>query len=364
MRIGIDIRKYNDFGIGTYIQNLMKVFSSRADLEPVYFASDDVRSMLDGYQKGEIVINNSSKYSLKELISISSMANKQKLDVFHAPHYTFPLNLKIPSVVTVHDIIHLRMKQHYSLPKRSYAYFMIRHACMSATAIIVDSQYGKNEIRSLFDIPEDKIRVNPLGVDHSFFAKISQDAIEFFKRKHHITKQYILYTGSLKPHKNIPILLKAFKILSIRHDIQLVFAGEKISANPQLDQIVHDLQLTETVIDLGRIDQIELQCVYQSAVAVVLPSLYEGFGFSMIEAMASGVPAIGADSTSIPEVVGTAGLLFNPYDATDLANKIESVLTDPTLKTEMIKKGYERASLFSWSACAERTVKTYQEVIS
>lgn len=362
MRVGIDIRKYYDYGIGTYIQNLVNVFQDRPDLSCVYFTPDDYRPELASTIKGEFVSENSPKYSIKELFSVASNANTQKLDLFHAPHYTLPYNLKMPSIVTIHDIIHLRLKQYFSFPKRAYAYGIIRHACNASSAIIVDSEFGKKELIQVFRIPEKKIRVVHLGVNQAYFDKVSGTEKEKLTKKYHITKPFIFYTGSVKPHKNIPTLLKAFKQILPQHDVQLVFTGENLRENAELLPMVNQLQLEKSVIDLGRVDLSELKTLYQTASMVVLPSIYEGFGFSMLEGMASGVPVIGARATSIPEVVGDAGLLFDPSDENELAKQIETLLTDPAVRSRLIQKGIDRARQFTWKNCAEKTLTIYHEV--
>lgn len=363
MRIGIDIRKYNDFGIGTYIQNLVTTIQTHSELDCIYFANDELKGLLKTKFNGNIVVDNSSKYSVKELFSISRKANHQHLDVFHTPHYTLPFNLRMPSIVTIHDIIHLRLKEYYSLPQRMYAYGIIKHACSASSAIIVDSEFGKTELLNVFTIDEAKIHVVPLGVGQEYYNDVKKEQIEIFKRENNIEKPYILYTGSLKPHKNIPVLLKAFKILLSKYDLQLVFTGEKLHDVAQLQNIVANNNLADAVIDLGKIEQSELRIAYRAAAVVVLPSLYEGFGFSMLEAMASGVPAIGARATSITEVIGNAGLLFNPYDESELAEQVGSVLRDSNLRSELILKGIERAKQFTWKNCSEKTLKIYKEVL-
>ncbi|MDP1678025.1 MAG: glycosyltransferase family 1 protein [Bacteroidota bacterium] len=363
MKIGIDIRKYFDYGIGTYIQNLVNSFQNQPNLECVYFGQDDLKSSLSNSLKGEFISDNSPKYSIKELYSISKKANSRQLDLFHSPHYTLPVNLTMPSIVTIHDIIHLRLKKYFSLAQRSYAYMMIRYACSASSAIIVDSEFGKKELLSVFRVQENKIKVIPLGVNQSFFDKVSDGEKEIFRRKYGISKPYILYTGSLKPHKNVSVLLKAFKKIFTNHNIQLVFTGEKLYDNSELISYVDNNKLSDAVLDLGRIDQSELRTAYQSAAVVVLPSLYEGFGFSMLEAMASGIPAIGARATSITEVVSDAGLLFDPADENELTQHLNMVLTNKQLRSELIEKGYARADQFSWGQCAEKTLQVYNEVI-
>lgn len=362
MRIGIDIRKYSDFGIGTYIQNLLVEFHKQSAHEYVYFAADEQRALLQRSFSGSFVLENSPKYSLKELYSLSQKANAEHLNVLHVPHYTLPVRLRMPSVVTIHDIIHLRLKEYFSVAQRSYAYLMLKHACHASSAIIVDSEFTKRDLLERFRVDENKIHAIHLGVNPLFFQKVGDEKKEALKQKYNISKSYILYTGSLKPHKNIPVLIKAFEKVNKKKDLQLVFTGENLNDYPHLLQLITQKNVNDSVRNLVRINADELVTAYHTASAVVLPSLYEGFGFSMVEAMASGVPAIGARATSIPEVVGDGGMLFTPNDENELAEILERVLQNPTERNSLIQKGYERAKKFSWKQCADETLHVYEKV--
>ncbi len=362
MRIGIDIRKYSDYGIGTYLQNLISGLQGHSGSEFVYFASDEVRSAAGSSLQGRIVADNSPKYSIQELFSLSRSANASGLDLFHAPHYTLPFNLKMPSVVTVHDIIHLRMKEYFSPIQRMYARLMIGHACKGATAVIVVSEFTKRELMREFDVPEEKITVIYNGVHGSYFQPPDEPALRSFKQRYGITGPYILYTGSVKPHKNVSVLIKALAKLRKERPVQLVMTGEHSSLNQNLSRVIEQYHVRESVIETGRISESDLGSAYGSAEAVVLPSFYEGFGLSMIEAMASGVPAVGARTSSIEEIVGDAGLLFDPNDADELCRNLRSISEDTELRRDLHRKGKIRAAQFSWQHTVERTLNIYQKV--
>ncbi|MFZ4619229.1 MAG: glycosyltransferase family 4 protein [Bacteroidota bacterium] len=363
IRVGIDIRKYFDYGIGTYLQNLIIGLEELRGFDGTYFASDDIRDSVHGSIRGPIIPDNSPKYSLQELFSLSGSANRQDLDLFHAPHYTLPLRLTMPSVVTVHDIIHLRMKKYFSLPQRMYARMMIGHACRNSSAIIVVSEFTKQELINVFDVPEQKINVIYNGVHGSFSTAVTDFEQDAFRKKIGINGLYILYTGSVKPHKNVPVLLKAFAKLRRDFPVQLVMSGERSAMNPELQHQIDHLQLQDSIVETGRITESELRAAYQSAEAVVLPSVYEGFGLSMVEAMASGTPAVGARTSSITEIVGDAGLLFDPHDDEELVLLLRSVMSDGILRSELCTKGKKRAEQFSWKDCAERTMNVYQRIL-
>jgi glycosyltransferase involved in cell wall biosynthesis len=361
--IGMDIRKYYDYGIGTYIQNLVRIFQSEKDIDFVYYVSASDKRAIEKTITGLMVMNHSPKYSIKELFSLSADANKRGLEVFHSPHYTLPLNLRMPSVVTIHDINHLRLKEYYSLPKRLYAYSIIKHACSASSAIIVDSKFVKEELLDVFTVEENKIHVVPLGVHDSFYILVDDRRKNEFLSKYSLSKPYILYTGNLKPHKNIPVLLKAFKKVLTKHTMQLAFAGGDLLQQPILMNYIVNNDLQDSIVNLGRLGHAELAAAYQASSMVVLPSFYEGFGFSMVEAMASGIPAVGARTTSIVEVVGGAGLLFDPKDENDLCSQIMNVVENPALQLSLIEKGKMRANLFTWERCAEQTLHIYKEVV-
>jgi glycosyltransferase involved in cell wall biosynthesis len=360
MRIGIDIRKYFDFGIGTYIQNLIPHIWSRCELVLLLAPEDAER--IDLPSSIQKVINSSGKYSLHELRSIAKDANRLKADVFHAPHYTTPYGLKMPCVTTIHDVLHVRGKEYFSFPKRLYARTIISHACRASAAIIVDSEFTKQELLDMFHVNETQVHVIHLGVSSIYSEKYSEKSVREFRNKYHLTKPTILYTGSLKPHKNVEILIRAFKHMKQRSDLQLAFSGESITRKNNLWKLIKENEITKDVVEIGQISRRELALAYRAASVVVLPSLYEGFGFSVLEAMAAGTPAIGSRVGSIPEIMGDGGTLFDPHSVEDLTSTLEKVLNDTDYRSTVIKKGYKNVERFSWNKCAEQTYKIYMDV--
>jgi glycosyltransferase involved in cell wall biosynthesis len=360
MRIVLDARKYCDFGIGTYIQNLAAQLESRVELVLLIAPGDSQR--MDQLSHSQKKINNSGKYSLLELISIAVDANKLQADVFHAPHYTTPFGLHMPCITTIHDILHVRGKKFFSPLQQLYARTMISHACNASTAIIVDSQFTKQELVDAFSIAGDRIHVVHLGVSPRYFKKYSSSDIAHFRKKFGLVKPVILYTGSLKPHKNIDVLISAYAQMNHRSEYQLAFSGESITGHRVLWKLIQHKGITADVVEIGQVSNSDLALAYQAASVVVLPSLYEGFGFSVLEAMASETPAIGARAASIPEVMGNGGILFNPYSPEELTNALEKVLEDANLQKQLIQRGLENVAKFSWETCAEQTVQIYKDV--
>jgi glycosyltransferase involved in cell wall biosynthesis len=360
MRIGIDIRKYFDTGIGTYIQNLLFCFQE-LDQENDYYlfvapADSDKIELSGRFRK---IINASSKYSLSELFSLSRQANKTHVDVFHSPHYTLPVGLNSKRVVTIHDIIHLRFREYFSIPQRIYARTMIAHACERADVIITDSQYSKDDIVGALRIPRDKIKVIYLGIGQGFRA-LGKPEREMFCRKYSITGKYVLYVGNFKPHKNLDTLLKAFAQLKQTTCEYIVLVGDTFESYPHLQSLAEKLNLQSRLKVLGKLSLDDVVRAYNFAEALVLPSMYEGFGSTTVEAMACGTPVIASNASAIPEIVGDAAVLFSPKEPDELAYKLDRTINDQDLRALLIQKGYQRRKLFSYEECAALTLETYR----
>jgi glycosyltransferase involved in cell wall biosynthesis len=363
VNIGIDARKYFDFGIGTYIRNLAGYFDGRESDAFTYIAAPDAAGIISRTHRGHVIVNRSGKYSPGELVSVSYQANRAGISVFHSPHYTLPFGLSMRRVVTIHDVIHLRFPEYFSPVQRAYARFMIGHACSAADAVIVDSDFGRRELVKFVPCPPEKLHVIPLGVSASIAPENGTASAEEFRRKHSIAGRFLLYVGSLKPHKNVPVLIRALSGFGRNEDIRLVFVGERIEDHEALRALCVSAGVGDRVISLGWLSEPDLLGAYRAASAVVLPSLYEGFGFSVLEAMACGTPAIGADAASIPEVIGDAGILFDPLKPAALLESLRSILEDEPLRESLREKGLRRAKEFTWARCAESTLNIYRSLL-
>ena len=360
MRVVIDARKFYDFGIGTYIQNLAANMESRVEMVLIIAPEDTQR--IDTLSTVQKKINSSGKYSLLELRSIAADANSLQADVFHAPHYTTPFGLKMPCVTTIHDILHVRGKKYYSLLQRSYARAILAHACKASSAVIVDSEFTRRELLDAFPIAEKSVHVVYLGVSSNYFKDYTVSEINTFRTKYRLVKPTILYTGSLKPHKNVRVLILAYANMKHRSEYQLAIAGEGITKHRDLWSLIEQKGLVGDVVEIGQISSNDLALAYHAASVVVLPSLYEGFGFSVLEAMASGTPAIGANAGSIPEIMGDGGIFFDPSSVENLTDELEKVLDDKELRKQLITRGLQNVARFSWVKCAEETFQIYKDV--
>lgn len=362
MNVGIDARKYFDFGIGTYIRNLAGYFDRQNGDRFTYFVRPEDAGLISSTHRGVTIVNTSGKYSARELVSVSFQANRAGISVFHAPHYTLPFRLAMRRVVTIHDVIHLRFPEYFSGIQGAYARLVIGHACRAADAVIVDSEFAGSELVRFVPGTNDKLHVIPLGVSSDFAPGGKESDSPAFRKAHDIEGPYLLYVGSLKPHKNVGTLLRSFARLGSKAGITLVLVGERLESDSSLSGISAGAGIVDRVRSLGWLTETDLIQAYRGATAVVLPSLYEGFGFPVLEAMACGTPVIASKAASIPEVMGDAGIMVDPASQAEMSDAIESVIDDPSLRMSLREKGLQRAKLFGWDRCAEATLNLYRSL--
>jgi glycosyltransferase involved in cell wall biosynthesis len=362
--IAIDGRKYFDFGIGTTIQQLIR---SLSDLNSHHrFAlytevADEAKIVLPpGWERRPISYK---KYSIGEIVMFGRQIKKEHVDVFHEPHYTLPIGLRDCSVVTINDMIHVRFPEFFNLAQRGYAYAMIRHALAHSRIVITISDFTKNDILRSFGVKEEKIRAIPLGVGAEFRPRRDDAVLGLFRQKFHLQNEYILYVGNTKPHKGIGTLLEAYKGIHPRGELDLVFVGGSVMEDPILSQQIDRLDVSSRIHDLGRIASDDLISAYNGARCLVMPSLYEGFGLPVLEAMACGTPVITSDAAALPEVVGDSGLMFKAGNSHELMGVLQDLIRDHQLEKELIQKGLKRAQRFTWRNTARQTLDVYEEIL-
>ncbi|MFN8510954.1 MAG: glycosyltransferase family 1 protein [Deinococcaceae bacterium] len=286
--------------------------------------------------------------SIQDPVWLSWRIKKSPAKAYFNPGFNVPLWSEKPFVFTIHDLIHLHVPEERSRAKTLYYERLIRPQAKRAYKILTVSAYSKQRILEWTNLQEDRVSVVGNGVNEAFCPNGRTVDLGF---------DYVLCVSNPKPHKNLPRLLKAWSLL--KTDIRLAFTGV---ANPQLMECIKRDHLAERVIFLGHIPEVDLPTYYRSAAAVILPSTYEGFGLPPLEGMACGVPVVVANATSLPEVVGDAGLLFDPLSSEAIAYALERILTDSDLRKQCIQKGLERATDFSWIRVA-RNIHTVLESI-
>jgi glycosyltransferase involved in cell wall biosynthesis len=365
MRIGIDVRKIKDFGIGVYIQNLVKnlLLLDKDNKYLLFFNPVDLDDFTFPRSQVEKVTNRSGKYSLSEHLTLSWQSRRKKVDLFFSPHYVMPIFLNCMKVVTIHDLIHLKFPEF--LPRRGahlYARLMFKQTVRAADRIIADSHHTKSDICRILKVDPQRIEVVYPALDEAFCASESGEEIKHFKEKWGVKKDYILYLGSEKPHKNLGNALLAYSKLAGRMDLNLVVVGANLKRNESLEQTLNSLRLKDRITILDFIPRRELPLLYAGAGLLVFPSLYEGFGFPVLEAFFCGTPVVASNSSSIPEVAGDAAFLVDPLNVDAIAEGILAVLNNTSLRRDLIEKGRRRAELFSWKATAEKTLRVFERV--
>jgi glycosyltransferase involved in cell wall biosynthesis len=276
-----------------------------------------------------------------------------KCDLFWSPHYNIPL-LPIRAkkrIVTIHDACHIALGHFFSFPQRIYARFVMKRALHHSDAAITDSQFSKAELIRYLGRPEKDLHVIPCAVDHDRFQRVTNpQTIQSLRTKYSLPEKYVLFVGNVKPHKNIAALYQAFSGLP---NLGLVIVGKR-------NELKNPSQILESkmVQFLENVPDEDLPGIYSLAEALVLPSFYEGFGLTPLEAMSCGCPTIVSNAASLPEVCGEASIYCDPHRPQEFRGAIECVATDPHLKKRFIQKGFERAKMFQWS----RTARYYRDL--
>lgn len=261
---------------------------------------------------------------------------KKSYDVFYIPGFMPVLSSPLPFVFSIYDLIHLYYPGRAAFLKKGFYNTYIKYGARKAHKIITTSEYSKKTIVEWANINPEKVVVITCGVSRDFAPE---------GRRYAPGYPYLLHVGNTKPHKNVPRLLKAFSTARIDKHIRLVLMGKPTN---ELNDLIQSLHLQERVVFSGILNEAELAEYYRGALAVLFPSLYEGFGLPVLEGMASGVPVLTSDATSLPEVAGDAAILIDPYRTESIADGIETIIHDTALRKTLIEKGLERAALFTW----------------
>jgi glycosyltransferase involved in cell wall biosynthesis len=367
VRIGIDARKLHDFGIGTYIRNLVRHLA-RIDRQTEYvlFCRGDDRTSLGSVGENfRTVVETAGNYSVAEQVRVPLALRREGVTLFHAPHYVLPPLVSCRSVVTIHDCIHLMFPQY--LPNRlahAYARTAISLAARRATRVLTVSESSKRDILRFVKMPPDKIDVIYNAYDERFGVEPREEDVVRVRERYQLHDEFVLYAGNVKPHKNLERLIQAFDLVRRRglDHLKLILIGDEISKYAALRRAVHRHQLHKYVRFLGYLPEGTLAVMYRLAGVFVFPSLYEGFGLPPLEAMASGTPVVTSNLSSLPEVAGDAAVLVDPYEPAAIADGIYRVLTDESLRRNLRQRGLARARQFSWEASVRRVREIYGHI--
>ena len=368
MRVAIDARKLHDYGIGTYVRNLITELARQDDdAEYVLLCNtadcEELGALGRRFQPRVVRAGN---YSTREQWDIPWTLARSRVDLFHAPHYVVSPLTTCRFVVTIHDCIHLRFPQY--LPSRAaltYARMMMGFSARRSQRVLTVSQASKDDILHYLRIPASKVEVIYNALDTRLAGEPTADEVAHVRERFQLTAPFVLYTGNIKPHKNVDRLIEAFSQLRAHGftDTKLLIIGDEISKYPNLRRLVHRHQLHQHVRFLGFVSDATLAVLYRLAAVFVFPSLYEGFGLPPLEAMAAGAPVITSNTSSLPEVVGDAAILIDPMDPGAISQAMARVLTDAPLRADLIRRGRERVHAFSWERSVARIREVYGELV-
>jgi glycosyltransferase involved in cell wall biosynthesis len=300
------------------------------------------QEILSRLQNTVILTQGPSPLSIKNFYwlpyQLSKHRKKQKC-IYFSPGFIPPVYSPIPFVFTIHDLIHLHSPNKL---KKLFYDKIIKPAVHRAHAIITVSEYSKNEIIAWANISANKVIVIKNGISHVFTSA---------GEKHLPGYPYFLYVGNTKPHKNIPRLIEAFAKANMDSSIHLILVSP---VTEELKKHINHFSLQNRVLFVTALTEDTLACYYRGAIALLFPSLHEGFGLPIVEAMACGTPVITSNVTSLPEIAGDAAILINPLETTSLTFHIEQIATNPTLRKHLIAKGLNQASHYSWEISAKK----------
>jgi glycosyltransferase involved in cell wall biosynthesis len=378
VKVAIDIRRMTEFGIGTYIRNVVRTLA-RLDLESDYFLIGSPAKVGEcgplppTFHAVELAGRDNT---LKGNLEFRAIVRRLQCDVVHIPHlFWIPRGLGCPYILTVHDLLeHMYGSRNVSSFRRSLHFYLTRRVLRKAARIIAVSQFTKNEIEKLLSIPDDRIEVVYNAIDERFLHGHASEADrELIAQRYLVNYPFILYAGAIRPHKNVVRIIEAFSALKSEllkeqekeqqfQDLKLIIIGDDLSSHPRLRRTVVRSGVQNDVRFLGFVPIDVLRIFYDVAKVFVFPSLYEGFGLPPLEAMAHGTPVVTSNTSSLPEVAGNAALLVNPENVFEIRRGLQRVLLDPILRAQMKQRGYEQAQRFSWTNSVSRILEIYREV--
>lgn len=374
MRIAIDIRKISEFGVGTYIWNLVRNLGI-VDQRNEYLLVGSKRHF---HELGPLPSNFNQLYQPDEETfwgnhcTIPLSLRRNAVDVFHVPHHDAPFFVPCRLVVTMHDCVHLRFPAEGSSKFLKYRmYLETRRVVERASHVVAVSKSTKDDLIDIFHTDKAKISVVYNALDDRFTQAPGAEELKTVLERYQLKDPFILYSGKIRPHKNLHRLIEAFAVLKTElagdaryKNIKLIIIGDELSKHQYLRLTVVRSGVQQEVRFFGFVPYPTLQVFYQSASLFAFPSLHEGFGLPPLEAMANQLPVLASNTSSLPEVLGDAAVLVNPENVFEIARGMKLILSDETLRQQLIQKGLQQVAKFSWSVAAQRVVQIYESTAS
>jgi len=374
VKVAIDIRRMNEFGVGTYTRNVIRALG-RQDRENEYFLLGSAERAAEiGFLPAnfKVIPLQQPETPISSFLRYRATIKRLQCSLVHIPHlFWMPRHLRCPYVMTVHDVLeHLSRARGLSALRRALHFQLTRQVLKGASRIFAVSTFTKNEIVNLFGISARHIEVIYNAIDERFLHGHASEADrKLLAERYQVSYPFLLYAGRISPHKNVGRIIEAFSVLKAElakqdkyPDLKLIIIGDELSRNSDLRRTVVRGGVQNDVRFLGFVPIDVLRVFYDAAKVFVFPSLYEGFGLPPLEAMAHGTPVLASNTSSLPEVVGNAAVMVNPENVFEIMHALHRVLLDQTLREKLKKRGYEQAQKFSWDVAARDLITTYKEV--
>ena len=375
MKIGINTLALpkKKTGGGKYISGLVRYLDSMDTGETrfVIFVNKDNKSEFKEcrnknflfYDCGFIARIRPLRIAWEQLV-LPFVVAKEKVDILHSPGFVAPLFLpkRCKSFLTIFDMTFFLFPEKHILWKRMYFNRLIPVCVGRSAKIFTISENSKKDIVNYFRIPEEKVIVTYLGIEEGFGPKDDEEKLEVIRKRYNLPGRFILYLGVLEPRKNLVSLVKSYWDLKHNFGIEekLVIAGKKGWGYEEVYVEVEKLKLEAEILFLDYIPEDDLPYVYNLATLLVYPSIYEGFGIPILEAMACGVPVITSNVSSMPEVAGDAAILVEPDNVVGFSNAVLRILGEEELRDSLVEKGFQRSKIFSWGNAAKATFAEYK----
>jgi len=367
MKIGIDARplSYDLTGIGVYLKHLLEALQKFDHQNLYYLISNGRINLTLGNRRWSKIEGGTTQRLLSTLwmqLRAPVIATEKDIDLFWSPRHHLPLFLpsRIKTVVTIHDITHLLFPATMSLPNLMVERLLMRYSLRKADFVIAVSNSTAKGLSANY--PVDSTRLFTIYPGNPDLSDPEDDTVHPLLP---LPPRFFLFVGTLDPRKNLPRVLKAFEeIGSFAHDVYLVIVGARGWKDKRFRQQLNASNTRERIVMPGYVSRTQLREIYEKALCLLFPSLYEGFGFPILEAMSCGTPVITSKTASMPEVAGDAAILVDPNDVSSIAEAMQRLLSDHALKETLVAKGFKRLASFSWDKCALETLQVFEGAAS
>ncbi|HTB51928.1 MAG TPA: glycosyltransferase family 1 protein [Ferruginibacter sp.] len=383
MNIGYDGKRafQNKTGLGNYIRSLIAILTHHYPQHDYTLFAPKITGLFDvtAFQNVKVIAPQTSlgkrfpglwrrKGMLKEIVN-------NKTDIFHGVSNEIPNGIEhttVKTVVTVHDLIYERYPETYTLDVRYVSRWKIKHACKHANAVIAISQQTKNDLMHFYGVDENKISICYQSCNPIFQRVVGEAEKNAIKKRYNLPDTYFLFVSSITGRKNLIAVCKALVLLKDATTVPLVIIGNGKKEKEEAKKFMSTNGISDRLIFLNELPQskesnfttaADFPAIYQQALALVYPSIFEGFGAPLLEALCSGLPVISSNTSSLPEVGGDAALYFSPHDHATLAAHMLQISTDSELVTAMRKKGFAQAQKFTTQKHADSIMQVYQKIL-